>query len=156
MRILAAKCAKTYILDLNEPEDTLPPGVAFIKCSTTSWSDLKNAYKQAGHVDIAIANAGVSEEQDYFEDLLDGASELIEPKYNVIDVKFRGVLMFCKLAVSYTRRQKSGSSIVVTASATAYAPEQNLPVYSATKLGVCAHCVWPGKSHCPYHSTTVR
>lgn len=139
MKILAAKGAKTYILDLNEPEDTIPPGVTFVKCNTTSWSELKDAYKQAGHVDIAIANAGVSEEQDYFEDQFDSAGELVEPKYNVIDVNFRGVLMFTKLAVSYMRRQNSGGSIVITASATAYAPEQNLPIYSATKLGVCAH-----------------
>lgn len=88
-------------------------------------------------MDIAIANAGASEEQPYFEDEFDDAGELVEPKFNVLDVNFRGVVMFVKLAVSYMRRQKNGGSIVVTASATAYAPEQNLPVYSATKLGVC-------------------
>lgn len=152
MKILAAKGAKAYILDLNEPEDGVPPGVTFIKCSTTSWSDLKSAYKQAGHVDIAIANAGVSEEQNYFEDHLDDAGELIEPKLNVIDVNFRGVLMFTKLAVSYMRRQNSGGSIVITASATAYAPEQNLPVYSAIKLGVCAHSMaWKKSLSSPFH-----
>ena len=50
----------------------------------------------------------------------------------------KGVIMFVKLAVSYMRRQGNGGSVVLTASATAYAPEQNLPVYSATKLGVSA------------------
>lgn len=114
----------------------MPAHSTFIKCNTTSWSDLKKAFQQAGHVDIAIANAGVSEEQAYFEDEFDDAGELVEPKFNVLDVNFRGVVLFFKLAVSYMRRQKSGGSIVVTASATAYAPEQNLPVYSATKLGV--------------------
>ncbi|KAL9628322.1 MAG: hypothetical protein Q9164_007319, partial [Protoblastenia rupestris] len=153
--ILAAKGAKTYILDLNEPEDSAPTGVTFIKCSTTSWSDLKNAYKQAGHVDIAIANAGVSEEQNYFEDDFDNAGELIEPKYNVIDVNIRGVLMFTKLAVSYMRRQNSGGSIVVTASATAFAPEQNLPVYSATKLGVIG-LVRALRSTLPCHDISIN
>ena len=103
-----------YILDLNEPEDAVSPGGTFIKCSTASWSDLKHAYKQAGHVDIAIANVGVSEKQEYFEDQFDGSGELIESKVNVLDVSFRGVLMFIKLAVSYMRCQNSPGSVAGT------------------------------------------
>ena len=123
MNILSAKVAKTYLVDLSEPEDTTPPSETFIKCNTTSWSELKDAYKQAGHVDIAIASAGGSEEQDYFESQFDSAGELVKPKYNVMIMNFHGVLMFTKVTVSYMRRQNSGGSIFITASATAYAPE---------------------------------
>ena len=78
----------------------------------------------------------MSEEQDYFADTFDEAGEMLEPKYNVIEVNYRGVLNFVKLATSYMRREGKGGSIVITSSATAYSPEQSLPVYSATKLAV--------------------
>lgn len=78
----------------------------------------------------------MSEEHDYSEDRLDEAGDLMEPRYNVIEVNYRGVLNFVKLATSCMRRQGQGGSIVITSSATAYSPEQSLPVYSATKLAV--------------------
>lgn len=136
MKILASKGARVFILDLAPPDESIPVGATFVQCDTTSWADLKSAYRQAGHVDIAIANAGVSEQQDYFEDRYDEVGELLEPQYKVIDINLRGVLNFVKLALSYMRREGTGGSIVVTSSATAYAPEQSLPVYSATKHAV--------------------
>ena len=136
IQILIAKGAKAFILDLAPPPADAASSATFIECNTASWPDLLTAFKQAGSVDIAIANAGVSEEHDYFEDRLDEAGELLEPTYNVIDVNYRGVLNFVKLATSYMRRQGRGGSIVITSSATAYSPEQSLPVYSATKLAV--------------------
>ena len=136
VQILIAKGAKAFILDLAPPTDGTPSGATFIKCDTTSWQELKAALKQTGHVDIAIANAGVSEEYDYFEDRFDEDGELLEPKYKVIEVNYRGVLNFVKLATSCMRRQGKGGSVVITSSATAYSPEQSLPVYSATKLAV--------------------
>lgn len=137
VKILSAKGSKAFILDLAPPEDDVPAGATFIRCDTTSWLDLKRAYAQAGRVDIAIANAGVSEEQDYLEDQFDSDGELVQPRYDkVIDVNLRGVLYFVKLAISCMRRQRRGGSIVITSSATAYAPEQSLPVYSAVKHAV--------------------
>ena len=136
VHILIAKGAKAFILDLAPPTSGTPSNATFIKCDITSWQDLKAAFKEAGKVDIAIANASVSEEQDYFEDVYDQAGELAEPKYEVIEVNYRGVLNFVKLAISYMRKQGKGGSIVITSSATAYSPEQSLPVYSATKLAV--------------------
>lgn len=137
VKILAAHNAKTYILDIAEPEEPLPAGATFVHCDTTSWNDLRLAFAQAGHVDIAIANAGVSEEEDYFEDKTDEWGELQEPEYRVVEVNYRGVLNFVKLAISAMKHGPDvGGSIVITSSATAYAPEQSLPVYSASKLAV--------------------
>jgi NAD(P)-dependent dehydrogenase (short-subunit alcohol dehydrogenase family) len=142
VKILTSKGSKTFILDLAPPEDIVPAGATFIRCDTTSWTDLKRAYAQAGNVDIAIANAGVSEEQNYLEDQFDSDGELVQPRYDkIIDVNLRGVLDFVKLALSNMRRHGGGGSIVITSSATAYAPEQSLPVYSAVKHAV-RHWDW--------------
>ncbi|KAI3337025.1 short chain dehydrogenase reductase [Xylariaceae sp. AK1471] len=153
VRLLTRKGARVYILDLSPPdigsipkppegEPVIPTTAAFICCNVTKWNDLRAAFQrcvsESGHVDIAIANAGVSEEYDYFEDREDENGELLEPPFGVIDVNLRSVVNFVKLAVSQMRKQKraadpAGGSIVITSSSTAYAPEQNLPVYSASK-----------------------
>jgi NAD(P)-dependent dehydrogenase (short-subunit alcohol dehydrogenase family) len=136
-KIFAGAGAKTFLLDRGPPEDgEAPRDSTFIHADVTSWIELKAAFAEVGHVDIAVANAGVSEEQPYFEDSFDEQGELKEPGFAVVDVNFKGTVMFTKLAVSYMRRQGKGGSIVITTSATGYAPEQNLPVYSATKSGL--------------------
>jgi NAD(P)-dependent dehydrogenase (short-subunit alcohol dehydrogenase family) len=156
VRLLAAKGAQVFVLDLTEPdantipsppegEPVLPEKAKFIRCDVTSWTDLRNAFDQAiseaGRIDIAISNAGVSEEYDYFSDQFDESGKLLEPVFGVIDVNFRAVVNFVKLAVSQMRQQRKAGDettgrIVITSSATAYAPEHNLPVYSASKLAV--------------------
>lgn len=133
---MVSKGARAYILDLSPPEGDVPTGAVFIKCDVTSWDNLVNAFKQAGHVDIAILNAGVSEECDYFEDSFNESGDLLEPRYDVVKVNYLSVLNSIKLALSFMRKQGTGGSIVITSSSTAYAPEQSLPVYSATKLAV--------------------
>lgn len=70
------------------------------------------------------------------EDTFDSEGLLVEPKYAVLDVNLRGVLNFVKLGLSQMRRVKTKGSIVITSSATAYAPEQSLPIYSSGKLAV--------------------
>lgn len=88
------------------------------------------------HIDIAVANAGVSQECDYFEDTFDSKGDVEEPRYAVVEVNYRAVLNFVKLSLSTFRKQVPGSSLVITSSATAYLLEQSLPVYSATKTAV--------------------
>lgn len=124
------------MLDLNPPEEGIPENTEYIRCNITSWSELQAVFIRVGRVDITIANAGVSEETNYFKDTFDDSGNLIEPKYGVLDVNFRAVLNFVKLSLSAFRRQGTGGSIVITSSATAFAPELSMPVYSATKLAV--------------------
>lgn len=88
-------------------------------------------------IDYAFANAGVSEETNYFADDLDDEGRLREPAYRVLDVNVRAVYNFVKLAWSQMRKNKVAGSIVITTSASGYAPEQSLPVYSSGKLAVC-------------------
>ena len=139
VKILISKGARTFVLDVASPSAGFPTSAHFIHCDISSWASLVRAFQTIKHVDIAIANAGVSEDGDYLEDRFDEAGELLEPRYRVIDVNLRGVCNFVKLAISCMRKQRGstgGGSIVVTASATAYAAEQSLPVYSATKAAV--------------------
>lgn len=135
MKILASKGAKVYVLDVNPPDEGFLSNTEFINCNITSWGELCSAFEQVKHVDIAVANAGVSEDGDYFEDTFDDTGKLLEPRYDVVKVNYQSVLNFVKLSVR-SMREAGGGSIVITSSATAYAPEQSFPVYSSTKLAV--------------------
>lgn len=123
-----------HVLDLNLPEHDVP-GVAFYQCNIARWEELRDAFDAVGPVDYAFANAGVSEEADYFADQLDSEGKLVEPAYRVLDINVRAVYNFVKLAWS-SMRKREGGSIVITTSASGYAPEQSLPVYSSGKLAV--------------------
>ncbi|KAI8931176.1 hypothetical protein NX059_011528 [Plenodomus lindquistii] len=155
-RIFAHKGANVHILDIvpidenfdiyeipgetANPSEVLPDhprGKLFYReCDITDWKALRGVFLSLDHIDIAVANAGVSQDSDYFTDGFDDEGLLLEPRHRVVDVNFRSVLNFTKLALSQFKTQLPGSSLVITTSATAYAPEQSLPVYSATKLAV--------------------
>ncbi|KAJ5607123.1 short chain dehydrogenase/reductase family oxidoreductase [Penicillium hordei] len=146
-QLLASKGATVYVLDLhppptqenqsNEEEETKASRIHYRPCNVTSWPALRAVFDEIPQVDIAIANAGVSEECDYFVDTWDAEGKLEEPGYAVVEVNYRAVLNFVKLSLSAFRRagNKNGS-LILTTSATAYSPEHSLPVYSATKLGL--------------------
>ncbi|KAL9123056.1 MAG: hypothetical protein Q9187_000383 [Circinaria calcarea] len=138
-KILATSGAKVHILDLNLPDESDNRGtlqLEFIRCNVANWSELRLAFQKIGHVDMAFANAGISEETDYFQDRFEDNGLLAEPAYPVLDVNLRAVINFVKLSWSVMRRDGTRGSIVITTSATAYAPEQSLPVYAAAKLAL--------------------
>ncbi|KAB2573547.1 Short-chain dehydrogenase/reductase SDR [Lasiodiplodia theobromae] len=164
-RILQARGARVHVLDLHPIDesfdchfspwptaaaaaasgrsattggDTAARGtITYRRCDVADWASLREAFTDIGHVDMAVANAGVSQDGDLFADVLDDGGQLAEPRYGVIDVNLRAVLNFVKLSVSaFRRQQKPGGAIVLVSSATAYAPELSLPVYSAVKLSV--------------------
>lgn len=134
-----------HILDLEKPAEPQPE-LHFHQVNVASWEELRALFVTVGTVDYAFANAGVSEETNYFADVFDEDGRLTEPTYSVLDVNLRGVLNFVKLAWSTMRRNKTAGSIVITTSATGYAPEQSLPVYAAGKTAVGARFP-PCKSH---------
>nr|POE75185.1 short-chain dehydrogenase reductase 3c [Quercus suber]POE94734.1 short-chain dehydrogenase reductase 3c [Quercus suber] len=126
--LFARKGAKVLNLDRNPPPE-VSNGIEYRQCNITEWDKLRDAFESVGTVDIAVANAGVSEETDYFTDTFDEQTKcLLEPRYDVLDVNLRAVLNFVKLAVSQFRRYQIPGSLVITSSATAYAPEQSLPL----------------------------
>ncbi|KAK1145137.1 hypothetical protein N8T08_004570 [Aspergillus melleus] len=130
--------AHVYILDRNPPQAELAVkrNISYCACDITQWSSVLAAYRSISRVDILVANAGVSEEADYFHDSFDELGELVEPRYGALDVNLRGTLNVIKVALSMMRRSQTAGSIVITSSATAYSPEYSLPVYSASKLAL--------------------
>ncbi|KAL3417258.1 hypothetical protein PVAG01_11258 [Phlyctema vagabunda] len=132
-KILASKGANVFILDINEPNESLDEKIRFRKCDICEWSDLTSAFYVVGRVDIAVANAGVTEDGNYLSDTYDDQGTLQEPTYHVIDTNLRGTLNFLKLAISNMKLHGNDASLVITSSSTAYAPEQSLPIYSSTK-----------------------
>ncbi|KAE8423446.1 hypothetical protein BDV36DRAFT_279001 [Aspergillus pseudocaelatus] len=135
--IFASHGARVFLLDIRAPQEDLPPNSQYIECDITRWADILAAFEVVGDViDILVANAGVSEEVNYFEDTFDSEGKLVEPGYGVIEVNLRGTINVIKVGLSIMRRRKTAGSIVITSSATAYSPEYTLPVYSATKLGL--------------------
>ncbi|KAK1854263.1 aristolochene synthase [Colletotrichum chrysophilum] len=135
-KVLATKGADVVILDISEPEETLPSTICFRKCDISQWSDLHDAFADVGVIHIAVANAGQSEDGTYLTDSFDAQGNLLEPNYDVIDVNLRGTLNFVKLALHNMRSNQTKGSIVLTSSATAYSAEQSLPVYSGTKAAL--------------------
>jgi NAD(P)-dependent dehydrogenase (short-subunit alcohol dehydrogenase family) len=147
-QLLAAKGATVYVLDIhprsppppsNEEEAETNPAsnIHYRPCDVTAWPALRAVFDEIPQVDIAIANAGVSEECDYFADTWDAEGRLEEPRYAVLDVNYRAALNVIKLSLSAWRRAGNrNGSLVLTTSATAYSPEHSLPVYSATKLAL--------------------
>ena len=86
---------------------------------------------------MVFANAGISENPPLSENFeLDDNGLPLEPQYPVLDVNFRAVLNVIKLSWSIMKTSQQGGSIVLTSSATAYAPEHLLLVYSSVKLTV--------------------
>ena len=134
--ILANKGADVHILDLNQPIDTLSTKIRFRQCDVTNWIQLRDAVDSIPRLDFAFANAGIVENTEYFTDILDSDGKLQQPTYDVLGVNFTAVVNLVKLAWSSMRRNKIQGSIVITTSATAYAPEQSLPVFAGTKLAV--------------------
>ncbi|KAE8143179.1 short chain dehydrogenase reductase [Aspergillus pseudotamarii] len=152
-RIFAHKGAQVHILDIVPIDEDFDiyeiPGqssgdspkldpssggsIHFRKCDITDWSCLRDTFLSFDHIDIVVANAGVSQDPDYFTDTLDESGQLKEPAHHVVDVNFRSTLNLTKLALRQFQKQGPGSSLVITASSTAYSPEQSLPIYSATK-----------------------
>jgi len=69
----------------------------FLRYDAARWIDLRNAFEQAvaeaGRIDLATSNAGVSEQYDYFSDKSDEWGKLLEPAFGVTDVNFRAVVV---------------------------------------------------------------
>ncbi|TRX98023.1 hypothetical protein FHL15_001233 [Xylaria flabelliformis] len=136
--ILAKKGAQVHIVDLDKPSDPFSNelGLHFHICDVTNWEQLRAVFDAVNRVDYAFANAGAADETDYFADTLDSNGKLQEPAQGVFDLNLRAVSNFIKLAWSSMRKKNVQGSIVVTTSATAYAPEQSLPALAGTKLAL--------------------
>ncbi|KAI2631793.1 short chain dehydrogenase reductase [Xylaria nigripes] len=139
-KILLSKGATVHVVCLEEsipPKEFETPRLKYHACDVRNWKGLRNVFADVGRVDFAFANAGITQTSDPFADALDEDGLLAEPEWrDIIDVNLIGVLNTVKLAWSTMRANKIAGSIVITTSAVAYAPEQSLPVYAASKAAL--------------------
>ena len=99
-----------YILDLNALNDKYQrknSDTNFLSYNVASWVDFRDIFARIGHIDMVFANAGVSEETDYFQDTYGKEGLLLEPRYRVIDYNYRAVLNVVKLSLSAIRKQQT-------------------------------------------------
>lgn len=98
--------------------------LTYVKTDVTSWTDLSAVFKVAkskhGRIDHVFANAGISGRTTYLDEQVDDNGDLLEPSHLVYDINLKGAVNTCALAIHYQRRQESGGSIVLTASASSF------------------------------------
>ncbi|KAI1504002.1 15-hydroxyprostaglandin dehydrogenase [Biscogniauxia marginata] len=129
--------------------------VTFKKADVTSWQALATAFKEIHHehgrVDVAIANAGISEQGISSLAVLD-ESEPSQPNLKTLDVNLTGVIYTVKLAIHYIQKNTpdtstgSRGSIICTASNAGLYPFPSAPLYGASKHGVIGLVRALGKS----------
>lgn len=78
-------------LDINsptEPDQDVDNRIAHHYCDVSHWQDLVSGFNQAGDIDVAVSNAGVSEETDFLADLTHNTAtnQPLKPDYPVLDV----------------------------------------------------------------------
>ncbi|KAK3109851.1 hypothetical protein LTR53_016453 [Teratosphaeriaceae sp. CCFEE 6253] len=125
--------------------------VTFLHCDVTSYADnlalFDAAYAAHGHVDHAIANAGLGEQGKMFNDELTLESVRQEPAKSmaVVDVNLKGPLYFARLASVYLKQpdlNAKGStaaadkSLTLVSSVAGFREDPGLHVYIASKHGV--------------------
>ncbi|KAI1206779.1 NAD(P)-binding protein [Annulohypoxylon truncatum] len=144
-KILLSKNATVHVIDINEPSGADPghpepwqswEAFHFHRCDITSWAEQLAVFDSIGRVDMVFANAGAGEQHDDFAH--ESVAEGREPSYaHLVDVNLIGTLHTVTLARRSMRQHAvTQGSVVITISALAYAPEQSLPVYTASKIAL--------------------
>ncbi|KAK9415450.1 putative NAD(P)-binding protein [Seiridium unicorne] len=116
--------------------------VLFRKTDVSSWPDLlalfEAGWDKFGSVDVVLANAGINEVGDMFEDAYDeGTGKLKPPVLQTLDVNLTGVIYSAKLALHYFAKQPGKKcQLVFTGSAACFLDTPPLWVYEASKAGV--------------------
>jgi NAD(P)-dependent dehydrogenase (short-subunit alcohol dehydrogenase family) len=122
--LLAAKGAIVLNGDIHPPltnNELASNNPSFIKTDVTSWESqlalFKETIKTHGRLDVVLANAGIDESEQAFEDKIEPESgDPVEPKWLTLNVNLVGSLITTKLALHFMRKSKEGGSIVLTGS----------------------------------------
>lgn len=90
---------------------------------------VQKGVKAFGHVDIAIANAGIT--------LFGTFSDYPVSDFDrVMDVNMRGTFYLAQIASNQMIKQGNGGSLLFTSSVTGHQAHKNLAAYSMTKAGI--------------------
>lgn len=122
----------------------------FKLCDVRSYSDVvalfRYTFEKFGHVDHAIANAGVIEQGNWFDKSLTIDTVEAEPSTLVIDVNLKGVLYFSRIAAVYMAHDKNpgeDKSLTLISSVAGFVESRNLFLYQCSKhalLGLLRTC----------------
>ncbi|KAI0114652.1 NAD(P)-binding protein [Hypoxylon sp. NC0597] len=119
--------------------------INFKCCNIASWdnqaSAFREVYEKEGHIDVVMANAGISEQGVSSLTLVD-EEEPSQPRLRVLDVNLTGTIYTVKLGTHYIKKNQpdpvtgSRGCIICTASNAALYPFPAAPVYAASKAGI--------------------
>ncbi|KAL9108061.1 MAG: hypothetical protein Q9227_007167 [Pyrenula ochraceoflavens] len=124
-------------------QNRLGNGAHFVKCDVGKYSDnlllFKTAREKYGHVDHAVANAGVPEIGNIIDPSLslEGVEE--EPNHVVLDINLKAVLNFARIAVAYlndSRQSSKDKSLTLVSSVAGFIESPGLFAYEPAKSGV--------------------
>ena len=117
--------------DINSPEDS---AIDFVQTDVTDSASLKSLVEKVvakyQHIDILVANAGVTEKKA-------PVSELDEDNWQkVINIDLTGVVLSNKYIVQQMEKQTSGGSVINMSSILGVVGGAKSQAYSAAKAGV--------------------
>jgi NAD(P)-dependent dehydrogenase (short-subunit alcohol dehydrogenase family) len=119
--------------------------VHFQKCDVSDYDDnlalFKTALQKYGHIDHAVANAGIVEQGRWFEPKggLEGVEK--EPSTAVLNVNLKGVMYFAHIACTYLAHGQdpnapTDKSLTFLSSVAGFKETPGIPVYQAAKHGI--------------------
>ncbi|GAA6037208.1 hypothetical protein JCM8097_008621 [Rhodosporidiobolus ruineniae] len=113
-----------------------------IKCDVTKWEDQVKMFRHGvntfGHIDVVVANAGISEPHPLM-DLTEGEDgEPQEPKMTTLDVNVKGVMYTIKLAFFHLKNNpvRDGKCITILGSLASFFGIPGAPAYTTSKHAV--------------------
>jgi glucose 1-dehydrogenase len=90
---------------------------------------VSTAVAEFGHLDIAIANAGITLYGDFF-------TYKPESFYRVMQVNLAGTFFLAQAAANQMKQQESGGSLLFTSSVTGHQAHKNLAAYGMSKAAL--------------------
>lgn len=138
---------RVVLADLNSDRGTelqkeLGPNTLFVPCDVGDWSSqvalFKAAYEWAGHIDVFLANAGIEEDEPFYN-LPENDGEPVKPSMRVLDVDLNSVVYGLRLFRHYRKKSTTGEVVgkmIATNSMAGLYEFRVAPVYSAAKHGV--------------------
>ncbi|CEL09220.1 hypothetical protein ASPCAL12359 [Aspergillus calidoustus] len=141
---LAAEAGEAIAQKVNASNSS-PPRAVFVQTDVTSYDSVLKLFDTAmdtyGHIDHAVAGAGITEIGNPFDPALDMESIRQPPTTKVLDVNLNGCIYVARIASVYLRQNrpeatKADRSITLISSVAGFKESPGLFIYQASKHGV--------------------